>query len=516
MLEISSGKVRGIIQYLRDITQREQAAEALQQSEEKYRLLVNQIPAIVFKGYADWSVDFFDNKIEALTGYSKEEFDSRQIKWCNLILPEDLEQAKGRFIQGIKTGGAYGREYRLRKKDGGIAWIQAMGQIFYDAEGKLDYISGVFFDITERVLAEQKLRESNERFAAVFENAAIGISVTDAQGRIIAANPRFQEMLGYHAGELPAKTFPEITHPEDLPKNLELFQEMMTGKSEGYLLEKRYLRKNGEYFWAQVTVSSIKETKGQPPYSIAVVEDITPRKQTQEKLEESERNLRYLAAQLLTAQERERQRISRDLHDDLGQSLVALKLHLEAIEREEPANLTVIRQKLAIQTAFIDDIVNNVRRLCMDLRPTTLDVLGLIMALKRLFKEFSALYGIKFSLDLDEVRNLLSPQAQIIIYRIFQEALTNIAKYAQATRATVTIKRENDKVSFTMQDNGKGFNLEQVRARKDGKRGLGLAAMEERVRMLGGTLEMQSQKGVGTRISFKIPVSLLRHSKGGN
>jgi signal transduction histidine kinase len=180
---------------------------------------------------------------------------------------------------------------------------------------------------------------------------------------------------------------------------------------------------------------------------------------------------------------------------------------LEAIEREEPANLTVLRQKLAIQTAFIDGIVNNVRRLCMDLRPTTLDVLGLIMALKRLFKEFSALYGIKFSLDLDEVRNLLSPQAQIIIYRIFQEALTNIAKYAQATRATVTIKRENDKVSFTMQDKGKGFNLEQVRARKDGKRGLGLVAMEERVRMLGGTLEMQSQKGVGTKISFKIPVS---------
>jgi len=644
MLEIGSGKVRGIIQYLRDITKPKQAEEALQLSEEKYRLLVKQIPAIVFKGYADWSVDFFDNKIEALTGYSKEEFDSRQMKWCKLILPEDLEQAKGRFIKGIKTGGAYGREYRIRKKDGGVAWIQVMGQIFYDAEGKLDYISGVFFDITARkraeedlrqsearlaeaqriaqvgswewnvktnqaiwsdelfrifhlppqeyglsyegllqyvhpddresleqgvtkalasgkpfaadcriilddgsqlyihlyaeiildesgepelmrgtaqditarVLAEQKLRESNERFAAVFENAAIGIAVADAQGRILATNPSFQEMLGYHTNELLAKTFPEITHPEDLAQNLELFQEMMTGKREGFQLEKRYLRKNGEYFWARVTVSSIKDTKGQPLYSIAMVEDITLRKQAQEKMEESERNLRYLTAQLLTAQERERQRISRDLHDDLGQSLVALKLQLQAIEREEPANLTELRQKVATQTAFIDDIVNNIRRLCMDLRPTTLDVLGLIVALKRLFKEFSALYGIKFSLDLDDVRDLLSPQAQIIIYRIFQESLTNIAKYAQATRATVTIKRENDTVFFTVQDNGKGFDLEQVRTRSVRKRGLGLTAMEERVRMLGGTLEMQSQKGVGTRISFKIPVSLLRHSKVGN
>lgn len=507
MLEISSGKVKEIIQYIRDITKRKQAQEALQLSEEKYRLLVKQVPAVVFKGYEDWSVDFFDNKIEALTGYAKEEFDSRQRKWCELILPEDLEPAKGRFIKGIKTGGAYEREYRIWKKDGEIAWIQAMGQIFYDAEGKLDYISGVFFDITERVLAEQKLRESNERFATVFENAAIGIIVADAQGRIIAANPKFQEMLGYPARELLAKTFPEITHPEDLPKNLELFQEMMTGKRDGFLLEKRYLRKNGEYFWAQVNVSSIKETKEQLPYSIAVVRDITLRRQTQEKLEESARNLRYLAAQLLTAQERERQRISRDLHDDLGQSLVAFKLQLEAIEREEPANLTVLRQKLAIQIAFIDDIVNNVRRLCMDLRPTTLDALGLTVALKRLFKEVRALYGIKFSLHLEDVRDLLSLQAQIIIYRIFQESLTNIVKYAQATRIAVTIKREDSTVFFTVADNGKGFNLEQVRTRKDGKRGLGLVAMEERVRMLGGSLDMQSQKGVGTKISFKIPVS---------
>lgn len=491
-----------------DITERQRAEEALRKNEEKYRLLVNQIPAVVFKGYADWSVDFFDNKIEALTGYSKEEFDSRQKKWCELILPEDLGQAKGRFIKGIKSGGAYGREYRIRKKDGGIAWIQAMGQIFYDAAGKLDYISGVFFDITERVLAAQKLRESNERFAAVFENAAIGISIADAQGRIIAANPRFQEMLGYHAGELLAKTFPEITHPEDLPKNLELFQEMMTGKSEGYQLEKRFLRKNGEYFWARVTVSSIKETKEQPPYSLAVVSDITLRKQIQEKLEESARNLRYLATQLLTAQERERQRISRDLHDDLGQSLVALKLQLQTIiEREEPADLTELRQKLVTQIAFIDGIVNNVRRLCMNLRPTTLDDLGLIVALKRLFKEFGALHGIKFSLDLEDVLELLSPQAQIIIYRIFQESLTNIAKYAQAARIAVTIKRENGTIFFTVEDNGKGFDLKQARTRAVGKRGLGLVAMEERVRMLGGTLEMQSQKGIGTKISFRIPVS---------
>ncbi len=137
------------------------------------------------------------------------------------------------------------------------------------------------------------------------------------------------------------------------------------------------------------------------------------------------------------------------MHDDLGQSWVALKLQLQTIiEREEPAYLTELRPKLVPQIAFIDGIVNNVRRLCMNLRPTTLDDLGLFVALKRLFKEFGALHGTKFSLDLEEDRDLLSSQAQIIIYRIFQESLSNIAKYAQAARIAVTIKRENGTVFF--------------------------------------------------------------------
>jgi signal transduction histidine kinase len=221
---------------------------------------------------------------------------------------------------------------------------------------------------------------------------------------------------------------------------------------------------------------------------------------------EREQNLSYLMAQVLTAQEQERERLSRDLHDDLGQSLMILKLHLRAIERAMPANLTEQKQELAVQSGFIDDIVNDVRRFCRDLRPTVLDDLGLIVALKRFLEEFGALHGIEVSLDLDDVGNLLSPQAQIITYRIFQESFTNIGKYAQASRVAVSLKNENDKVSFSVEDNGKGFDLEQVRALNVAKRGLGLTAMEERVRMLGGVFKIQSQIGVGTRISFKIPV----------
>jgi two-component system sensor histidine kinase UhpB len=367
---------------VRDISERRQAERVLKESEEKYRLLVNQIPAVVYQGYVDWSIDFFDRKVEPLTGYYKEEFDCRKVKWADLILPEDLAEARGIFITALKGDKSFVREYRLKRKDGEVRSIQDRGQIYCDDAGKIDYIKGVFFDITERKRAEEKLRESEE-------------------------------------------------------------------------------------------------------------------------------NLRYLASQLLTAQERERQRISRDLHDDLGQSLMLLKLQLRGIAREIPANLTELKEELANQNIIIDDMVNNLHRFCLALRPAILDDLGLVVAQKRLIEEFGALHGIEFSLDQDSVEDLLSPQAQIIIYRIFQESLTNIGKYAQASRVAVSFKRENDKVFLSVEDNGKGFDLEQIRAREVAKRGLGLASMEERARMLGGIFEIQSEIGVGTKISFKIPVCLL-------
>ncbi len=134
---------------------RQQAEEALLESEEKYRLLVGKLPAIVFKGYADWAVDFFDDKIEALTGYGKAEFDARSLKWSEVIRSEDLQSAKNAFIRALRTNQSYVREYRIKKKDGGILWIQEKGQIICDKGGKIDYVSGVFFDITERKIFEE-------------------------------------------------------------------------------------------------------------------------------------------------------------------------------------------------------------------------------------------------------------------------------------------------------------------------------------------------------------------------
>lgn len=173
------GTLIGAVHIISDITQQKRSEEALRESEEKYRLLVNQIPAVVFKGYADWSIDFFDEKVKFLTGYSKEDFNDRKVKWNEVILPEDLPAAKREFIQGLHTDQSYVREYRIRKKDGEIIWIQNLGRIFCDASGKIDTVSGVLFDITERKQAERKLNRANRALRAVSECNQALVRATD-------------------------------------------------------------------------------------------------------------------------------------------------------------------------------------------------------------------------------------------------------------------------------------------------------------------------------------------------
>jgi two-component system cell cycle sensor histidine kinase/response regulator CckA len=185
-----------------DITDRKRAEEALRQSEEQYRLLVKQIPAVVFRGYGDWSVDFFDRKIEALTGYSKDDFDSRRVKGCDLIPAEDLDYAKRVFLKALKTDQSYVREHRLRRKSGELIWVQCRGQIFCDDSGKMDYSSGVFFDVTDRKRAELALQESERKLANIIDFLPDATLVIDKEGQVIAWNRAMEEMTGIKAEDM--------------------------------------------------------------------------------------------------------------------------------------------------------------------------------------------------------------------------------------------------------------------------------------------------------------------------
>ena len=167
-------EVEFLVLSLKNVTSRHRAAKALEESEEKYRLLVNNIPALVFKGYADWTVDFFDCKIEKLTGYAKEDFDSRALKWSDLIVQEDLPGMQQAVSEALKGNKAYNREYRIRAKDGKILWIQERSQIIADDSGNFSHISGVFYDISRSKETEEALTLSEEQLLQAQKMEAVG------------------------------------------------------------------------------------------------------------------------------------------------------------------------------------------------------------------------------------------------------------------------------------------------------------------------------------------------------
>jgi signal transduction histidine kinase len=201
-----------------------------------------------------------------------------------------------------------------------------------------------------------------------------------------------------------------------------------------------------------------------------------------------------------------------ELHDELGQSLAVLKLQIRAIERRLGENQQDLKEFCRELLQYLDGVIDNVRRLSRDLSPAILEDLGLQSALKYLIDGVSKHYTVTHSFGVEELDHLFPSDAQIIIYRIFQECLTNISKHAGASKVSIGIREENGHIVIVLEDNGSGFDLDQVSARRGEGRGMGLAALDERARMLGGSLEIRTQPGHGTRITCVIPIGHLKVS----
>jgi PAS domain S-box-containing protein len=481
---------------------------------------------------------------------------------------------------------------------------------------------------------EQALRESEERFRVIFQQAAVGFAQLEtATGRFVKINQKYCDIVGYTEGEMLASDFMAITHPDDLQADMDNMQELREGKIRDFSMEKRYLRKDGRVIWVKLTVSPMWHPGERPDYHIAVVEDITARKQgeralqrqqeelqiildsvpalifykdlknhfvrvnkamadltgvaaeeiegktafdlypnqaekywkddqavissgnpkrniietmdtpaghrwvqtdklpyrdehgeligvigfgidiskrraAEQKLLESEKNLRYLATQLMTAQEAERKRISSELHDELGHALLTLRVFLKGIDKHLLPSQVSLKKDMKPMLKYIDKVVSNVRRLYLDLSPGDLEDLGLTAALQGLIDEFAARHKkIKWTVSLDDIDNLFAENFQTtIVYRLLQEALTNIGKHAEPTKVVIELKRSLNKILFTIEDNGRGFDVNEIFSSSRRKQTVGLAAMKERIKMLGGTAEIWSRQKLGTRITLNIPI----------
>lgn len=673
-----------------DITPRKQAEKALKESEARYRLLVEQIPAVVYKGYVDWSIDCFDSKIEDLTGYSLEDFNSRRIRWCDIILEEDLDYVKKIFVDALRTKRSYVREYRIRKKSGELAWVQSRGRIFLDDKGRVDYVSGVVFDVTERKRAEEAIRESEARYRLLAGNVSDVIWIANMDLSPTYVSPSVERLFGYTPQEALALDLADMLTPasQEVARNtlLEGLALEGQGKDPGrtWTKELEFFKKDGSTLWTEVKAAFLRDSQGNPVGILGVTRDISERKlaekalrrreavleavrfaaekfledasweanikeilarlgqaieasrvyifenhpgpdgavltsqrhewaapqiepqidnpelqnfawqtsgfgrwekalsqghtifghvrdfpaaeesfltsqdiksiavvpifvnqqwwgflgfdeclrerewsvaelealkaaastigaaiqhnQADQALKHSQERLRHLSSQLLAAQEVERKRIANELHDELGHALLTIKLHLQSLERQLYPEQGGLKKEMKPMLNYIDQVIGNVRRLYLDLIPGDLEYSGLTGSIRNLIEEFAAHEKrIRWELDLDNIDELFSLPGQIAVFRIFQEALTNIGKHAKPSRVAIAINRKDSKVSCVIEDNGKGFSVDDLFSGPKGKKRLGLVAMEERVKMMGGSFEIWSQKKRGTRIRFTVP-----------
>jgi len=366
-----------------------------------------------------------------------------------------------------------------------------------DDHGAVDFLVFSLNDVTQRVLAEEKKVQLHE----ILEATPDMVGTADTYGRVFYMNQAGRQMVGLGVDESLARATIADFHP---PEASELIytQAIPTSRREGVWQGETKLRsRDGREIPISQVILAHRAPEGAVRFYSTIARDISDMKK-------AEASLRMLTSQLLKAQEVERRRLSRELHDELGQSLLVLKLQTKSIERKLPQGQDVLREDCSRALKYIDEIINNVRRLSRDLSPSILEDLGLFAALNYLLDEFRRHHEtLNFLVELEPIDQYISTESQMNIFRIFQESLTNIAKYAQASRVKVVFKKEGDMLLGVVEDDGEGFEVSEIMAKDGYDKGLGLAAMEERVRIMGGSLDISSEKGGGTKVAFHVPLN---------
>ncbi len=369
---------------------------------------------------------------------------------------------------------------------------------------EIGILAAAFNRMTEDL---QRTTVSRDYVDSIIRSMNDTLVVVGPDAVIRSVNRAACELLEYEQDELIGENINMI-----LPLEANIYSSAgspnLDGESTVVNQEICYVTKTGYRIPMLFSAAVLKDKKGKEEGAVYIARDITKRKQAEEALRDSERKLDILSSQLLTTQEKERRRLSNELHDELGQSLVVFKLRLRSMYEELGADQEGLKAKFDELMDYTNEIVDNVRRLSRDLSPSILEDMGLEAATRWLVDNISQHSEAVYSLDMTEMDDSFSKEEQITIYRIIQECLTNIAKHAQATRVSLFFKKQADFTLFQVEDNGRGFNVGEVFSKDPGEKGLGLSAMSQRARMLGGTLDIWSQEGMGTKITVAVPVGV--------
>ena len=416
----------------------------------------------------------------------------------------DIPDLEMQTLNVIHSLNAWAQEVKDREG----RWYSLQIKPYRTVEDKIEGAVLILIDIDAQKRAAREVEESRDFIQAVFQTMRESLLVLDQDLRVRLANQIFYKTFKVLPEETSNRFIYDLgKHQWDIPELRTLLEEVLPKKTslQDYRVEHKFPA-IGERVML-LNARRIRQESAAEEQILLTIEDITARDRVEKKLQESELKLKKLSSQLLVVQEMERQHLSLQLRDELGQALGALKIQIRMVADKLTPEQT--EQKSVSDEALqnINDIIGELRRLSRSLSPAILTDLGFTAALKYLVNEFNRDHDIKCVDKIEELNELVvSPEQKITYYRILQEALSNAGQHAEASKVTVTIKSRGDIILFKVEDNGRGFNADEVMKLEPARR-FGLAAMEERVEILGGSLKISSQEGKGTTISFSAPVA---------
>lgn len=485
------------------------------QREEPFRLFVERVQDYaIFMLDTEGRVVTWNAGAKRIKGYNTSEIIGQH--FSSFYPDEDRRAGKPQRLldRAAKEGHAEDEGWRVRK-GGTRFWANVTITAIRDAAGKLTGFGKVTRDLTERRHSELILRHSEERFRLFIEAVQdYAIFMLDHDGFVKTWNIGAERIKGYKAAEIIGQHFSRFYPEEDVRAGKPEWELDVAVKEGRFEDEGWRIRKDGSRFWADVIITSVKDNAGVLMGFSKVTRDFTERmlvqkslKESQQKLQESERSLRSLSLHLLRTQDEERRRIGREIHDSLGQYLSVLKMKLDSMgsssatpeEGTECANL-------------VDECVREVRTISYLLYPPMLEEMGLKSAIPWYLEGFSKRSGIKTSFEISDDLPRLTRDAELVLFRVLQECLTNVQRHSASTTAEVRISHLDSVVTMHVKDRGKGLPiaiLEQGTQDWMGSLGVGLRGMSERMRQLGGALDISSSES-GTEVHAMMPVQNLQ------
>jgi len=515
-LRDAEGALSGFLCIAVDITEKKRSEQALKESERNYRLLIDNIPNIVFKGYPDGSIDFFDNKIEALTGYPKELFLTRKLKWTDLIKEEDWSAAQERFRIALKTDQQYIREYRIRKKDGNFVWLQASSQIVCDSDGTIDFISGAFLDITKRKAAEEALHDSEVKYRSLFDSGPNPIFVLEPGTlNVMDVNPAAIETYGYSKEELIGRNFDALGEFELQTQGLGMGEDEQWQDGCFIHQKARHYKKDGTPFYLRVKACPIKY-KDRTAIILAAT-DITESMERDAQL--------FQATKMKTLGE-----MSAGIAHELTQPLNAIKIGNDYLRRvildgRVLANDDIERVAASVtgQVQRASDIINRLREFGRkpDFKKEPVDLNAVINHVVQIVGQQLILNNIQVEFKLDwSIPHVLANANRLeqVLFNLVSNARDAILQLpAEALESTDRVIRlctyeEGHVVVCAVEDTGVGIP-DSVRdkifepfytTKEVGKgMGLGLAISYGILRDYGATIDVANREGGGACFALK-------------